>query len=190
MKFYKTLSRMALGCAAITAAASALPAQTGGFDGFIDDPMEQNFDVFQDSPEWKYFRTPGYCYASAENERGVLLVGYDRRRNQAHVGFWNKDLTSYRTADTTYLEIILINVIPGVGLSDPNREWGSNKFLIGVNRGGQRVFNAKLNGAQVLTSFSKFDRLGFMNADATIIQNFDLTHSARAMNRLRACVPR
>ncbi|MGY4398049.1 hypothetical protein ACVWZA_003251 [Sphingomonas sp. UYAg733] len=189
MSIWKTLKCTAVASAVMLSISAPLLAQTSGFDGFIDDPLGHSFDVFIDSPEWKYFRTTGYCYASAENERGVLLLGYDRRRDQGHVAFWNKNITTYNSADTTYLEIVLINIIPGVGLGDPDRRWGSKKFVIGVNRAGQRVFNTKLDGAQMLTSFSRFDRLVFFDANAKVIQNFDMTHSARAMNRLRACVP-
>lgn len=160
------------------------------FDGFVDSVDGHSFDVFVDAPDWKFFRTPSYCYAVEENDRGTLLVGYDQRRNEAHLAFWNTSITSYAAADTTNFEIVLVNIVPGQGLGPLNREWGLHKFLVAINRTGQRVFNTRLNGTELLASLSRYDRLVFLSPTGTIAQNFALAQSARALKRLAACRPR
>lgn len=178
------------------AAALSLCASASGTNAFAqerplsiytDSPDRVAFQTYADSPDWKFFKFSGFCYASEENDRGVLLIGYDRIGNHAHVAFWNNAITTYANFDRTNIELVLVNVIPGVGVGEPNREWGSNQYFVMINKDGRHVFNTKLNGDNVLRTFGRFDQLVFLSMDGKIVQHFQLGRTIHAMDHLRTC---
>ena len=165
----------------------AMAQGSPAFDGFIDEPDAATDAKFADSPGWGFFHYHSYCYATTDSPRGTLLIGYDPRRSYAHIAFWGRDEPNYNSGDTTDLETVLVDDLPGGGVSTPNREWGSNRYLILVNHAGKRVFNTKLNSAQVLATFNRYNRLAFMTQDGAIVQNFSLGSHSHAMSHLKTC---
>ncbi len=158
---------------------------------YIEEPVGVASIRYPDTPDWTYFRTSSYCYATLSNGEGRLLVGYNQSQRHFHVGFWSDErLSGYSAHSVTDVAVITVRKLPNGRLGEPVTSPEPWQALVLDNDTNKQVFNIKMARAQGLALLSGAYVLSFVGPDRRFLQSFVAGQSAAAVRRLLTCVPR